>query len=119
ERASRRLESVLPGRSVEHRDIDAGAAVERVVAIAAGQHVRSAGAVEHVVSVASRQLVGPGLAVQGVVPGIADQDVVERIAYGIDIAGPGQRDVLDVSGYLDRVAQVARDRREDGVVPVT
>ena len=50
----------------------------------------------------------PAAAVQHVVAGVAGQRVVQRVAGGIDVAGAGQRQVLDVGAQ--RVADAGLHR---------
>ena len=84
-----RLGHHVAGR-VDHIGVVAGAAAHGVVAGAAVQHVVAGAAAEHVVAA------------------VAGQRVVEGVAGGVDGAGAGQRQVLDVGA--ERVADARLHR---------
>ena len=76
----------------------ADAGLHRVGALVAAFRHHVAGAVHHidVVARAADQGVVASAAIEGVVAGIAGERVVQRVAGGIDVAGAGQRQVLDI-----------------------
>ena len=104
-------------------------ALHRVGALAGGLRDHVAGVVDHVDVVAGTadhgvvagtavQRVVAGAAVEHVVAGVAGEHVGERIAGGVDAAGAGQRQVLDVGAEavadraLHRVGALAGGLRD-------
>ena len=88
----------------------ADAGLHRVGAFAGGFRHRVARRIHHVnvVAGAADHGVAAGAAAEHVVAGVADEGVVERIAGGVDVAGAGERQVLDVGSQ--RVADAGLHR---------
>src|SRR5262249_52950163 len=76
-----------------------------IVALAADETVGAAAAVEMVVAVAAGQRVDPA---------IADDDIGHRVAGTVEVSGPEQRDVLDVGE--SELADVERECGLDAVL---